>query len=57
MKLIRRVAIIGNLLYILWILRNGIDEGFKATPIHVVSYIGIIFLLALNAFLLSRKNK
>jgi hypothetical protein len=32
----------------LWILSNGIDEGFKATPVEIVSYIGLIILPPLN---------
>ena len=51
-RLIRYAAILGNVVYILWILRNGINEGFSGTMVQVVSYIGLIFLLTLNAVLL-----
>jgi len=29
-KLLRYAAILGNAVYIFWILQNGIDEGFNA---------------------------
>jgi hypothetical protein len=51
-KFLRFIAIIGNLIFVLWILRNGINEGFNANIVQVVSYISLIFLLVLNAFLL-----
>jgi hypothetical protein len=51
-KFLRFIAIIGNLIFVLWILRNGVNEGFKANIIQIVSYIGLIFLLILNTFLL-----
>jgi hypothetical protein len=57
MKEFKYLVIIGNVLFILWILYNGIDERFKgATPTQAVSYISLITLLILNIFLLSRKN-
>ena len=58
-NLFRCVAILGNLFYILWILYNGIDEGFSATIIQKVSYIGLIILLILNIILFysKRNNK
>ena len=45
-------AIAGNLLFILWILYNGINEGFQANLIEKISYIALMGLLAVNAFLL-----
>lgn len=56
MKQLKYVAIFGNVVYALWIVWNGIDEGFKATAVQQVSYLGIILLLILNAFLLYRKK-
>jgi hypothetical protein len=56
-QLLRYVAIVGNGVYILWIVWNGINEGFKSTPVQVVSYLGIITLLALNGVLLYRQTK
>jgi len=49
------IAITGNILFVLWILRNGINEGFRGTPLEVVSYISLMILLLLNAFLLYRR--
>jgi len=52
-KFLRLVAIIGNATFVLWILYNGIEEGSQGTTIYqIVSYISLIFLLILNAFLL-----
>ncbi len=54
-NLIRHTAIFGNVMYILWILYNGIDEGFKdIASIQGLSYLGLLVLLALNLFLLYR---
>ena len=57
MENVKYLAIVGNLVYVLWILYNGVDE-FKlgATTVHVAAYIGIILLLIFNALLLSRKK-
>jgi hypothetical protein len=54
-KALRIVAIAGNLLFIAWILRNGQEAGFRGTPVEVVSWIGLLGLLALNAALLWRR--
>ena len=56
MKPLIRIAILGNVLYFLWILSNGLDEGFKGTTGQVVSYAGILVLLALNSVLLYRNK-
>ncbi len=55
-KLLRFAAIFGNIIYVLWILRNGINEGFKATPVQAVSLSGLLVLLILNAVLIYRKK-
>jgi hypothetical protein len=49
---LRYVAIAGNMLFVLWILYNGINEGFRGTPVEIVSYVGLVVLLLLNAILL-----
>lgn len=49
-------AVLGNALFILWMLYNGIDEGFRATPYQLMSYIGLTVLLLLNSFLILRKT-
>ena len=52
---LRYAAIAGDVVFVLWIVRNGIDEGFSATPVQAVSYVGLIVLLALNAVLLASR--
>lgn len=54
---LRYAAIAGNVVYILWIVRNGINEGFRGRPVEVVSLVGLLVLLTLNAVLLSRRDK
>ena len=55
-KILSFAAILGDLLLILWLLYNGIDEGFKSTLAQAVSGIGAITLLALNILLLLKKD-
>lgn len=50
-------AISGNILFVLWILYNGINESFQGTTIEKISYITLMGLLTTNAFLLIRRNK
>ena len=54
---IRKIVIIVNLVFVLWILYNGINEGFKATPVEKFSYLALILLLVMNTFLLLRSKK
>lgn len=57
--LLRYLALAGNALFILWILRNGINEGFNATLLEKISYVGLLLLLLLNIILiypLARRN-
>jgi len=56
-NLFRYIAIAGNVIYVLWILVNGISEGFKGTIVQIVSYVGLLLLLTLNTVLLFRKEK
>lgn len=56
MKTLRTVAILGNVLLALWLLYNGVDDGFQATPIQLASYIFLWLLLALNSYLLYRAH-
>jgi hypothetical protein len=51
------IAVLGNILFILWLLYNGIDEGFKATPYQLMSYIGLTLLLILNSYLVLRRDR
>ncbi len=56
MRELRYIAIAGNVLFILWLLYNGIDKGFKATNAQLVSYVTLISLLILNIFIVWRKK-
>jgi len=51
------LAVAGNMVFILWILYNGINEGFKGTLVEIGSYIGLMGLLAINTLLLLGKTK
>ncbi|MBS1657163.1 MAG: hypothetical protein K1X63_07725 [Chitinophagales bacterium] len=53
---IRPVAIAGNLMFLFWILYNGINEGFAGTLVEKVSYIALMLLLAANCILLLNKK-
>lgn len=53
---LKMLALAGNVLLVLWMLFNGIDEGFRgATPPEIASYIVLTLLLALNSVLLFAK--
>jgi len=54
---LKYAVIAGNIIFILWILYNGIDEGFKGTMVELFSAVGLIGLLALNSILLLLKVK
>ena len=56
MKNLKYLAIIGNVAFIAWIWINGIDEGFKATPLQLVSYLFLTVLLILNIYFLTHKK-
>ena len=56
MKFIRYITIIGNAVFVLWLLVNGIDEGFRATPVQLASYICLFVLLSLNTWLILKKR-
>ena len=56
-ELLSLLAIAGNILFVLWILYNGINESFHGTTIEKISYITLMELLAVNAFLLLRKTR
>lgn len=46
------MAILGNIVIVFWILRNGINENFQGTTHEIISYISLMILLLLNSFLL-----
>jgi hypothetical protein len=56
-RFLRYVVAAGNVVYILWILRNGINEGWRGSPVEVVSYIGLLLLLILNTLLVLRRER
>ncbi len=56
-KTLRYAATIGNILFILWVVYNGIDEwGAPVTLVQMASYLGLIALLALNTMVLWRRR-
>jgi hypothetical protein len=57
MKLIKLLAIVVNALFILWLLYNAIDSGFKGTLPQKVSSMILIVLLITNCYFLSRAPK
>jgi hypothetical protein len=49
---IRLGAILGNILFIMWVSYNAIHEGFSGTLPEKISYVGLMALLTTNIFLL-----
>ena len=41
-ELLSWLAILGNILFVLWILYNGVNESFQGTLIEKISYISLI---------------
>jgi len=56
LRTLGRIAIIGNVIYILWLLRNAIDSGFKIN-VEAVAVMGLLFLLIFNIALLYLMSK
>ena len=54
-RILKYCAVAGNVLFILWMLYNGMDEGFRATAYQLASYLGLTLLLLLNSVLLFQK--
>ncbi len=54
---LRYAAIVGNVVFLLWILFNGINEGFKAPLAEKFYYVGVMGLLAINSFCLLSRTK
>ena len=53
MNSLKYLALAGDTVYILWVLYNGIDEGFRDIgSIQGIVSIGLMLLLVLNIFLL-----
>ena len=51
-QLVRYAVICGNVFIILWMLFNGIHEGFKASAVEKFIYLSMFVLLAINSMLL-----
>lgn len=51
------LAIIGNILFILWILYNGMNEEFAATRMEKIRYLGMVVILAINVILLGTHKR
>ena len=56
-ELLTYAAVAGNGPFILWMLYNGMDEGWQATPYQMLSYIGLTVLLILNTYLVLRRSR
>ena len=57
MKSLRYAALVGDAVFILWILYNAIDSGFQdITSFQNILPIGLAILLALNLFLLGKQK-
>jgi hypothetical protein len=54
-KTFRYAALIGNAVFFLWIIINGIDEGFKGTLVEICSYVVLLALLAVNFVLIYKR--
>ncbi len=51
------LVVAGNVIFVLWILYNGLNEGFQGTLVEIVSSSGLIGLLTINSILLLIKTK
>ncbi|MEO5783101.1 MAG: hypothetical protein ABIQ07_07515 [Ginsengibacter sp.] len=55
-QLVRYAVICGNVFIVLWMLFNGINEGFRASLVEKFIYLSMFVLLATNTmFLFSNK--
>ena len=51
-SLLKYAVIFGNIIFLLWILFNGVMEGFKAPLVEIFYYVGVMALLAINSIIL-----
>jgi hypothetical protein len=57
MKRAKYIAIAGDIIFILWVLYNGIDEGFRSImSIQGIVPIGLMLLLLLNLIILWKQK-
>ena len=54
---LRILAIAGNILFILWILFNAMDSGWKGTVYQILSAVVLIALLLVNTYFISGQLK
>ncbi len=55
-RLARYVAISGNVIFVFWVLFNGVDSGFSGSSVQVASYLALLGLLGLNTALIVRSS-
>lgn len=53
---LRYAAITGNILFMLWVTMNALKERFSGTIYEKISYVGLMGLLILNSFLITKKS-
>ena len=57
MTMMRNLALVGNVVFILWIAYNGIDEGVRSVGrVEAAALFSLVLLLSLNIFVLVRKR-
>lgn len=56
-KPLRLVLLLGNTLFILWVLINGVKENFKGTEIEKLSYCLLLILLVLNSYFILKYSE
>lgn len=57
MKSLKSIILFGDIIYILWILYNGIDEGFRNIfSVQGIVPAGLMLLLLLNFIVLWRQK-
>lgn len=57
LNLIKVLTIAANIIFVLWILINGINESFQGSMIEKISYISLMGLLSVNSFFLIRSRR
>ncbi len=56
-RLLTSVALLGNGLFLLWILYNGINEGFQGTVVEKASFAALLVLLVLNIVVIAGRAR
>jgi hypothetical protein len=55
--MLKKLAIAGDILIILFVSYNAIDEGFKGSRLQIVVIPALVLLLILNIYLISKHAK